>query len=137
MSGPVPNEYTTMFAPSPPVIRSIRIDTSLSEVNCERRLQFRLMGVPETTDGPRKRRPDEESIWTRPDRGTRGPRPEHSRAEIAAAAIALADSGGLAAATMRAVAAELGTAAGSLYRYLSSRDDLLDLMVDAALAELP
>jgi AcrR family transcriptional regulator len=37
---------------------------------------------------------------------------------------------------MRAVAAALGTGAGSLYRYLSSRDDLLDLMVDAALAEL-
>jgi AcrR family transcriptional regulator len=38
---------------------------------------------------------------------------------------------------MRAVASALGTAAGSLYRYLSSRDDLLALMVDAALAELP
>jgi AcrR family transcriptional regulator len=38
---------------------------------------------------------------------------------------------------MRAVASALGTTAGSLYRYLSSRDDLLDLMVDAVLAELP
>ena len=37
---------------------------------------------------------------------------------------------------MRAVAGALGTVAGSLYRYLSSRDDLLDLMVDAALGEL-
>jgi AcrR family transcriptional regulator len=76
-------------------------------------------------------------VWTRPDRGARGPQPEHTRAELAAAAIALADSGGLPAATMRAVAGALGTSAGSLYRYLSSRDDLLDLMVDAALAELP
>ncbi len=76
-------------------------------------------------------------MWTRPDRGARGPQPEHSRAEIAATAIALADSGGLPAATMRAVAGALDTSAGSLYRYLSSRDDLLDLMVDAALAELP
>ncbi|MET7399056.1 helix-turn-helix domain-containing protein [Dactylosporangium sp. NPDC005572] len=83
--------------------------------------------MPETT----------RSIWSRPDRGTRGPQPEHSRAEIAAAAMALADAGGLEAATMRAVAGELGTAAASLYRYLSSRDDLLDLMVDAALGELP
>ena len=48
----------------------------------------------------------------------------------------LADSGGLSAVSMRAVAGGLGIAAGSLYRYLSSRDDLLDLMVDAALAEL-
>ncbi|WP_238010249.1 TetR/AcrR family transcriptional regulator [Dactylosporangium sp. AC04546] len=82
--------------------------------------------MPETT------RP----IWSRPDRGARGPQPEHSRAEIAQAAMRLADAGGLEAATMRAVAGELGTAAASLYRYLSSRDDLLDLMIDAALGEL-
>ncbi len=72
----------------------------------------------------------------RRDRGTRGPRPEHSRAEIAVAAISLADAGGLAAVSMRAVAGMLDTTAGSLYRYLSSRDELLDLMVDAVLAEL-
>jgi AcrR family transcriptional regulator len=76
------------------------------------------------------------SIWSRPERRTRGPRPEHSRAEIVAAAIALADSGGLGAASMRAIAGALGTAAASLYRYLSSRDDLLDLMADAALSEV-
>jgi AcrR family transcriptional regulator len=77
-----------------------------------------------------------ESIWTRPDRRSRGPVPQHSRAEIVAAATALADQGGLPAVSMRAVAAALNTGAGSLYRYLSSRDDLLDLMVDAALGEL-
>jgi AcrR family transcriptional regulator len=38
---------------------------------------------------------------------------------------------------MRAVAGALSTTAGALYRYLASRDDLLDLMVDAVLAELP
>jgi AcrR family transcriptional regulator len=54
-----------------------------------------------------------------------------------AAATALADQGGLPAVSMRAVAAALDTGAGSLYRYLNSRDDLLDLMVDAALGELP
>jgi AcrR family transcriptional regulator len=37
---------------------------------------------------------------------------------------------------MRAVAAALGTSAGSLYRYLSSRDDLLDLMTDRVVGEL-
>lgn len=77
-----------------------------------------------------------ESIWTRPDRRSRGPVPQHNRAEIVAAALVLADQGGLPAVSMRAVAAALDTAAGSLYRYLSSRDDLLDLMTDAALGEL-
>lgn len=52
------------------------------------------------------------------------------------AAIALADAEGLAAVSMRAVAGALGTGAGSLYRYLSSRDDLLDLMTDRAVGEL-
>lgn len=75
-----------------------------------------------------------ESIRTRPATGRRGPRPEFSRDEITAVAIDLADREGLAAVSMRAVAGTLGTAAGSLYRYLNSRDELLALMVDAALA---
>ncbi|WP_239097552.1 TetR/AcrR family transcriptional regulator [Asanoa ferruginea] len=79
---------------------------------------------------------DAQPIWTRPERGSRGPTPGHSRDEIVAAAIALADAEGLPAVSMRAVATALGTTAGSLYRYLSSRDDLLDLMTDHAVAEL-
>ncbi|XVU28439.1 TetR/AcrR family transcriptional regulator [Actinoplanes sp. CA-054009] len=65
--------------------------------------------------------------------------PERSRAEVTAAAIALADREGLAAVSMRRVAAELGTGAASLYRYVDSRDDLLDLMTDEVAAgyELP
>lgn len=76
------------------------------------------------------------SIWSRPGRGTRGPTPTHGRDEIAAAAVELADAGGLDAVSMRAVAGALGMAAGSLYRHLSSRDDLLDLMVDRCVGEL-
>ncbi|MEV6599884.1 TetR/AcrR family transcriptional regulator [Actinoplanes sp. NPDC051346] len=79
---------------------------------------------------------DPQPIWTRPVRGSRGPTPGHSREGIVAAAITLADAAGLAAVSMRAVATALGTSAGSLYRYLSSRDDLLDLMTDAAAAGL-
>jgi AcrR family transcriptional regulator len=75
-------------------------------------------------------------IWTRPERGTRGPAPTHSRNTIVVAAIALADADGLSAVSMRAVAAALGTSAGSLYRYLSSREDLLDLMTDQVVGEL-
>jgi AcrR family transcriptional regulator len=75
-------------------------------------------------------------IWSRPQRGSRGPVPTHSRDDIVVAAIALADADGLTAVSMRAVATALGTSAGSLYRYLSSRDDLLDLMTDRAVGEL-
>jgi AcrR family transcriptional regulator len=70
------------------------------------------------------------SIWTRPERAARGPAPEHSRAEIAAAAVTLADARGLAAVTMRSVAAATGTAPASLYRYVATRDELVELMTD-------
>ncbi|WP_308042629.1 helix-turn-helix domain-containing protein [Micromonospora sp. PLK6-60] len=88
--------------------------------------------MTDATTGSAARQP----IWTRPHRGTRGPAPTHSRDDIVTAAIALADAEGLGAVSMRAVATALGTGAGSLYRYLSSRDDLLDLMTDRAVGEL-
>lgn len=75
-------------------------------------------------------------VWTRPVRGTRGPAPERSREQITAAAIELADQGGLEALSMRHVAAALGTGPASLYRYIDSRDDLIDLMADAVAARI-
>ena len=78
-------------------------------------------------------------VWLRERRAGVGRPAERSRAEVTAAAIALADQHGLAAVSMRRVAAELGTGAASLYRYVDSRDDLLDLMIDEVAAgyELP
>ncbi|WP_026924020.1 TetR/AcrR family transcriptional regulator [Glycomyces arizonensis] len=78
---------------------------------------------------------DTEPIWLRAERAATGRPAERSRAEITAAAIAVADRGGLEAVSMRNVADELGTGAASLYRYVNGRDDLLDLMVDATAAE--
>lgn len=74
-------------------------------------------------------------IWTRPQRAVTGRPPKHSRAEITTTAITVADQEGLDAVSMRRVAAELGTGAASLYRYVDNREDLLDLMVDATSAE--
>ncbi|SDI43517.1 regulatory protein, tetR family [Sinosporangium album] len=79
---------------------------------------------------------DSVAVWARPERGRRGPAPERSRDQIARAAIAIADADGLAAVSMREVAASLGTGPASLYRYVRAREDLLDLMADAVLAEL-
>jgi AcrR family transcriptional regulator len=75
------------------------------------------------------------SIWQRPARSGRGPVPEHSTAEIARTAVALADADGLAAVTMRAVATTVGTGPASLYRYVNTRDELLQLMADQVLGE--
>src|SRR5262245_52016979 len=75
-----------------------------------------------------------ESIWNR-SRATAstGRPPRHDRTEIVSAAIGVADEAGLAAVTMRKVAAQLGTGAASLYRHLDTRDDLVDLMIDHVL----
>jgi AcrR family transcriptional regulator len=76
------------------------------------------------------------SIWLRPERTGRGPVPEHDRARIAAAGVALADADGLGAVSMRRIASLLGTGPASLYRYVDSRDELLELMADAVAGEL-
>ncbi|WJY35864.1 TetR/AcrR family transcriptional regulator [Streptomyces sp. P9-2B-2] len=76
------------------------------------------------------------TVWTRAERGTRGPLPAHSRADLTAVAVELADRGGLSAVSMRQVAKELGTGQASLYRYVSGREDLLDLMTDAVVGEI-
>ncbi|TKK91655.1 TetR/AcrR family transcriptional regulator [Herbidospora galbida] len=76
------------------------------------------------------------SIWTLPERPARGPKPVYSRAQITEAAIRIADAEGLEAATMRRIAAEIGAGAMSLYRYVPSRDNLVELMADRLMGEL-
>ena len=75
-------------------------------------------------------------IWLRPERAGRGPQPAHSRAAIAAAAIALADAEGIDAVSMRKVAAALGAGTMSLYNYVPKKEHLFDLMLDAVAGEL-
>jgi AcrR family transcriptional regulator len=48
----------------------------------------------------------------------------------------MADVDGLAAVTMRSVAAAIGTAPASLYRYVLTRDELVQLMADHVYGEL-
>ncbi|MBO3749240.1 TetR/AcrR family transcriptional regulator C-terminal domain-containing protein [Streptosporangiaceae bacterium NEAU-GS5] len=74
-------------------------------------------------------------IWMRPERAARGPRPSHSRADIAAAGVRLADADGIEGVSLRRVAAELGTGTTTLYRYILSKDELFDLMIDSVMGE--
>ncbi|WP_340381827.1 TetR/AcrR family transcriptional regulator [Streptomyces sp. SS7] len=76
-----------------------------------------------------------EVIWARPERTGRGPRPAYSRADIAAAAVRIADEGGLDTVSMRHVAAALGCGTMSLYNYVPRKEDLYELMVDAVSGE--
>lgn len=77
----------------------------------------------------------EPAVWERAG-GRRGPAPAHSRDELAAAAIELAAAGGLAAVSTRRIAQRLGVSQSALYRYVSGRDDVLDLMLDLVAGEI-
>ncbi len=79
--------------------------------------------------------PAPSSVWTRP-------RPEPRRRapgvdQYVATALAIADAEGLAAVSMRRVAGDLGSGTATLYRYITNRDELVELMVDAAQGEEP
>lgn len=78
-----------------------------------------------------------ELLWGLQERGKRGPKPRFSVAEIARAAIEIADTEGLAALSMRRVADRLGITAMSLYTYVPGKAELLDVMLDTVCSELP
>ena len=59
-----------------------------------------------------------------------------TRDTILAAAVALADERGIDALSMRKLAETLGIEAMSLYNHVKNKDDLLDGMVDAVVAEI-
>lgn len=71
--------------------------------------------------------------WGLRDRGTRGPKPALTLERIAQAGIELADRDGLDAVSMARLAAELDAGTMSLYRYVTSKEELLALMVDTGL----
>lgn len=71
-------------------------------------------------------------LWGRRERGKRGPRPGLSAQAIVEAAVRIADAEGLDAISMARVAGELGFTTMSLYRYVASKDELLQLMFNAS-----
>lgn len=73
-----------------------------------------------------------ETIWERLD-APRGTRATLTHEGIAEAAVALADAEGLDAVSMRKLAERLGVATMALYRYVNSKDELLELMTDAVI----
>ncbi|MGI5273451.1 TetR/AcrR family transcriptional regulator [Nonomuraea sp. CA-218870] len=76
-----------------------------------------------------------ENVWMRSDQPARGPRPAFSRSQLTEAAVRVADAEGLDAISMRRLATEIGSGTMSLYRYVSGKDEVIDLMVDAVAME--
>jgi AcrR family transcriptional regulator len=77
---------------------------------------------------------EEALVWFREEPAAR--RPSHSRAEIAGAAVEIADSEGFEAVSMRHVAQRLGAGTMTLYHYVRNKDELITLMSDAIMAEI-
>ncbi|MFI6157638.1 TetR/AcrR family transcriptional regulator C-terminal domain-containing protein [Kitasatospora sp. NPDC051170] len=80
---------------------------------------------------------DQPSLWERLDRPSPAPRSTLTPQRIAAAAVAIADTEGLDAVTMRRLAAVLDVAPMAAYRYVSGKDELIELMVDFVYGRLP
>ncbi|MBL0888676.1 TetR/AcrR family transcriptional regulator C-terminal domain-containing protein [Myceligenerans indicum] len=69
--------------------------------------------------------------------GTRGtPRARLNRELVVAAAIDLADAGGVEAVSMRRLATHLGVDPMSLYRHVDGKEALLEAMIDAVIARI-
>ncbi|MFF8830621.1 TetR/AcrR family transcriptional regulator C-terminal domain-containing protein [Streptomyces sp. NPDC015131] len=68
--------------------------------------------------------------------GRAGGEPELTRERVVRAAIGIADAEGLAALSMRGVAARLGVAAMSPYRHVGGKDELVALMADTVYGEV-
>jgi AcrR family transcriptional regulator len=74
-----------------------------------------------------------DTIWARDEVEAAGPQPL-SREAIVAAAIEIADNEGLEAVSIRRLATKLGARPMSLYSHIERKGDLIDLMVDEAMA---
>ncbi|MEC3951988.1 TetR/AcrR family transcriptional regulator [Nocardia sp. CDC153] len=72
------------------------------------------------------------TVWARP----RRERPALTVERIVDEAVSLMDAEGIDALTMRALGARLGAGATSMYRHVANREELLELAVDRAYAEI-
>lgn len=76
-------------------------------------------------------------LWGVAGPSRRGPQARFTVQEIAAAACELADSEGLTAVSLAKLASRLELTTTALYRYVDSKDELIDLMTDQAIGAPP
>jgi TetR/AcrR family transcriptional regulator, tetracycline repressor protein len=84
-----------------------------------------MLGVPEIPGGSPPEPP-----WRSAPRRHGVPRPQLSREVVVAAALHVLDTGGGNALTMRRVADQIGVSASSLYGYVASKEELVQLVLD-------
>ncbi|MFD2474504.1 TetR/AcrR family transcriptional regulator [Amycolatopsis silviterrae] len=86
---------------------------------------------------PRTLPPGLSPAWQGGQRPRRGPKPSHTVEAVVAAAVDLADTEGLAAASLPNIASALGLTTNALYRYVGSKDELLILLAEAGFGAPP
>jgi len=75
-------------------------------------------------------------VWERPEPATRSAPVPLSRDQIVQAALGIADAEGLDGVSLRKVGAALNAGPMRLYGYMSTKEELLDLMADAVYGEM-
>jgi AcrR family transcriptional regulator len=76
-------------------------------------------------------------LWGLRERPARGPKPTLSLGGIGRAAMSIADTAGLQAVTMQRVASELHVTKMALYRHVTSKAELLAIMIEQAVGDPP
>jgi TetR/AcrR family tetracycline transcriptional repressor len=76
------------------------------------------------------------TLWFSPPTARGKRRRQLTRERVAAEALALIGADGVAALSMRALAARLGVVPGALYRHVRSKEQLYDLVLDGVLGEV-
>jgi AcrR family transcriptional regulator len=85
---------------------------------------------------PKPKRGEPSLLWERSEPAIRPVPTPLSREKIVQAAISIADNEGLVAVSLRNVGASLKAGPMRLYGYLSTKEELLDLMIDAVYGEI-
>jgi AcrR family transcriptional regulator len=75
-------------------------------------------------------------LWFQPPMASEDRRPPLTRERVVAEALAIIAEEGVAALTMRTLAARLGVVPGALYRHVRNKEQLQDLVLDGVLAEV-
>jgi TetR/AcrR family transcriptional regulator, tetracycline repressor protein len=89
-------------------------------------------GAPDERLDPRGSR----SLWFNPPTPDEDRRPPLTSERVVAEALTVIAQQGVAALTMRTLAARLGVVPGALYRHVRNKEQLQDLVLDAVLAEV-
>jgi AcrR family transcriptional regulator len=76
----------------------------------------------------------DEPVWARTAPGSR--KPAYSRELIVQTALAIADAEGFEALSMRRIASELGAGTMTIYHYVATKDELINLVGDAVMADM-